>query len=116
MAEQNPKALINQFPYESVLTVKDLFAALVQSAFENEGETPFIEDTLDTRPDYFPITFNLYLELPQFINYFKQREANNLDNTWIVKPWNLARGLDVFVTNNVDTVIRLAESGPKVIF
>jgi hypothetical protein len=37
-----------------------------------------------------------------------------LDNHWIIKPWNMGRGLDILVTRDLNHVIRMAETGPKV--
>jgi tubulin--tyrosine ligase-like protein 12 len=64
-------------------------------------------------PGFFPATFNLNEELPAFVTYFQKREQLNLDNSFIIKPYNLARGLDTTVTSNLKYVIRVAETGPK---
>ncbi len=92
--------MINQFPFENLVTVKDLLAVVSRR----------IEDS----KTWLPITYNLAYELPKFISYFKQREKNDEDNFWILKPWNLARSIDMTITNNLNQIIRSQETGPKV--
>lgn len=70
--------------------------------------------TLETSPEWLPTTFNLKTELAKFVSYYQHREALNLDNHWIIKPWNLARGLDMHITNYLPYILRLPFSGPKI--
>lgn len=44
---------------------------------------------------------------------FETREMLRKENTWIIKPPNMARSMDMVVTNNLDIIIRLLETGPK---
>ena len=59
-------------------------------------------------------TYDLEYHLPVFIGAFNDREKKGLENTWIVKPSNMARSIDTWVTNNVEQVCRLMETGPKI--
>ncbi|CAI6009184.1 unnamed protein product, partial [Closterium sp. NIES-65] len=43
-----------------------------------------------------------------------QKVDPNLDNTWILKPWNLARSMDATVSRHLAQIVRLAETGPEV--
>ncbi|OWF47118.1 tubulin--tyrosine ligase-like protein 12 [Mizuhopecten yessoensis] len=110
LSEEMPGKMINQFPSESVMTVKDLLAVVCRRVSKEE-EDP---DTLERNPDWLPITYNLKTELHKFASYFQHREEKGLDNHWICKPWNLARGLDMHITNNINYITRLPDSGPKV--
>lgn len=92
--------MINQFPFENVITVKDLLAITCRRS--------------DDSYKWLPITYNLNYELPKFVSYYQQRDKTDLDNYWIIKPWNLARSIDTHVTNDLNKIIRLQESGPKV--
>ncbi|KAK6023758.1 Tubulin-tyrosine ligase family protein [Ostertagia ostertagi] len=102
LCADNPSALVNQFPHESCLTVKDLLSAILMDQSSGEG------------PAWFQTCFNLNTELPQFVSYFLHRKAKGLENIWIIKPWNLARGMDMFVSDDIRQIIRLTESGPKI--
>uniref|UniRef100_A0A8C5H6E1 Tubulin--tyrosine ligase-like protein 12 SET-like domain-containing protein n=1 Tax=Gouania willdenowi TaxID=441366 RepID=A0A8C5H6E1_GOUWI len=103
LSMQRPHVLLNQFPCESVVTVKDCLAAVSRRA--NAG----------SEPDWLPQTFNLQTELPQFIKHYRLRQQRGVNNHWICKPWNLARGLDTHITDNLDYIIRQRESTPKVV-
>ncbi|XP_012995555.2 tubulin--tyrosine ligase-like protein 12 [Esox lucius] len=102
LSEVRPHVMTNQFPCETIVTVKDCLAAVSRRAHGSQGA------------DWLPETFNLQTELPQFVKYYQLRQERGEDNHWICKPWNLARGLDTHITNNLDYIIRQRESTPKV--
>jgi tubulin--tyrosine ligase-like protein 12 len=106
-----PHKRVNQFPYESVLTVKDLLCVVCR---RQAPDVKFDPESLDTYPLWLPTTFNMKTELPQFVSYYERREAHGIDNHWICKPWNLARGLDTHISQNLNFLLRLPFSGPKI--
>lgn len=105
-----PNKFINQFPFENVMTIKDLLCIVSRRMAHKHHE----EATLETFPKWLPTTYNLKTELPQFVSYFQRREQLDLDNHWIIKPWNLARGLDMHITNDLAQIMRLQPTGPKI--
>jgi tubulin--tyrosine ligase-like protein 12 len=58
-------------------------------------------------------TYDLATQLDEFIGDYYNRENLQKDNHWIVKPPNMARSMDMIVTNNLDVVLRSLETGPK---
>uniref|UniRef100_UPI00358F3E27 tubulin--tyrosine ligase-like protein 12 n=1 Tax=Myxine glutinosa TaxID=7769 RepID=UPI00358F3E27 len=105
MSKERPTVMLSQFPAENLLTVKDCLAAMGRRAAKDNVKCA----------SWLPITFNLRTELPQFVRFFLQRQRSGEDNHWICKPWNLARGLDTHVCNNLHEIIRHRESTPKVV-
>ncbi|XP_076666159.1 tubulin tyrosine ligase-like 12 [Andrena cerasifolii] len=108
---RSPQVFVNQFPFENVLTIKDLLSIVCR---RKSGGKSYDPDTLETYPEWLPTTYNLNTETVQFVAYFEQRESMGLDNHWICKPWNLARGLDTYVTKNLFQILRLPSTGPKI--
>ncbi|KAH8299965.1 hypothetical protein KR044_007990 [Drosophila immigrans] len=110
LAVEMPHKFINQFPFEYVITVKDLLSIVGRRAApEHHNAT-----TLETYPPWLPTTYNLSTELREFVAYYQKRAAKGLDNHWIIKPWNLARGLDTHITDNIKQIVRLPATGPKI--
>lgn len=110
-SELYPNKFINQFPFENVITIKDLLAIVSR---RNGSITGSFSDTLPFVPNWLPTTYNMSTELPKFISYFQHREDKELDNYWICKPWNLARGMDMMITNDLDCIVRQSSSGHKI--
>lgn len=110
LCQQTPNKFVNQFPLEYIITIKDLLSITCRrAAVEHHNK-----ETLETYPLWLPATYNLKTELLQFASYYQNRANKGLDNHWIIKPWNLARGLDTHITNNLSQIVRLPSTGPKI--
>ncbi|CAG5120050.1 unnamed protein product [Candidula unifasciata] len=112
--ETKSKCMINQFPCQNVLTSKDLLAVTARRS--SEITDPYdIELSLMSNPRWLPTTYDLSTELLRFVSFFQNRSRRMLDNHWICKPLYLARDLDTHITGNIDRIIRVLETGPKVV-
>ena len=109
---ESPNVFINQFPFEHIITVKDLFAIVCR----RKNTTQSIDETtLETSPEWLATTYNLQTEIVKFVSYFQRRQKRDLENHWICKPWNLARSLDTVITDDLAAIIRLRNTVPKVV-
>ncbi|KAG0373904.1 Tubulin--tyrosine ligase-like protein 12 [Mortierella sp. AD032] len=91
---------INQFENESCVTFKQNLAALVKSAY---GTVPWSSTT-----------YNLTTELAPFVGHYLWNQEHNHRNLWICKPWNLARGLQITIHEDLAPLVRLRDTGPKI--
>lgn len=80
--------------------MKHNLADTVQSIF---GTTP-----------YLMRTYNLEKQLPEFVGDYYEREEKGEDNLWILKPPNMARSMDMIITDNLPLIIKSMETGPKI--
>lgn len=106
-SEENPSKRINQFPFEHLLTIKDLLCVVCRRMKKAACE--------ENEPEWLPTTFNMKTELLQFVSYFQERQDKGQDNHWIVKPWNLARGLDTTISNDLSQILKQVFTGPKIV-
>lgn len=91
---------INQFENESCVTFKQNLAALVKSAY---GTVPWSSTT-----------YNLTTELAPFVGHYLWNQEHQHRNLWICKPWNLARGLQITIQEDLAPLVRLRDTGPKI--
>ncbi|VEN47699.1 unnamed protein product [Callosobruchus maculatus] len=80
LSKNSPEKFVNQFPFEYVITVKDLLCITCRRN----------QDSMQ----WLPTSYNLITEIANFVAYYQHRQKGDLENYWIVKPYNLARGLD----------------------
>lgn len=112
LGETNSSVYVNQFPFENVITIKDLLSITGRRSSNDFRDSEL--KALETQPVWLPTTFNLKTELVKFVSYYQHRQEKGLDNHWICKPWNLARGIDTHVTRNLNYILRLPFTGPKI--
>jgi len=126
--EQRPTKIINQFPNENVVCCKDLLLKVARRCRIDEQDRERSDELIiarlnspsktwaeDMHPQWCPVGFDLVNELPVFVRHFLEREEAGLDNSWIIKPWNLSRGRGTYVTSNLAMIVKLAYTSPKVV-
>ncbi|KAL4484835.1 hypothetical protein ABPG74_020012 [Tetrahymena malaccensis] len=91
--------LCNQFPYEQCIIHK---AHLAQTVYSTIGQVDWLQQT-----------FNLEYQLSEFIGEYQRRQNTLEDNIWIIKAFDLARSMDMIVTDNLDQIIRQTETLPR---
>jgi len=97
--EFSKEKYMNQFPFEGCIVMKNNLAKTVN---ESLGYVDWLQHTYD-----------LTTHLHEFIGEYKTNEDKHKTNIWIIKPPNMARSMDMVVTDNLDVILRLLETGPK---
>ena len=90
---------VNQFPYEGCIVMKN---HLAKTVVESLGYVDWLQHTYD-----------LAINLHEFIGEYQTNINLLRNNLWIIKPPNMARSMDMVVTDNLDVILRLLETGPK---
>ncbi|KAF9923079.1 Tubulin--tyrosine ligase-like protein 12 [Linnemannia zychae] len=92
---------INQFENESCVTFKQNLAALIKAAYGSVA--------------WSPTTYNLTTELAPAVGHYIWNSEHHHHNVWIVKPWNMARGLQITIQEELAPIVRLRDTGPKIV-
>ena len=79
LSEECPDQFISQFPNETLLCVKDLFAIISRSAAGSKDL--FIKETMESRPAWLQTTFDLLTEMPQFVSFYQNREKRFVNDS-----------------------------------
>ena len=72
--KETPERIVNQFPFETILTNKDQMAEVARKSMRLGCHVIKNAELENRGPLWLPTTFNLNTELSQFIKYFTERE------------------------------------------
>ena len=89
-----PTVRVNQFPFEACLIRKDML--------------PLTARTISPTPAWYLQTYDLRTEAAQFIAEFSRRRASG-HRTWIVKPAQAARAARVYVSDDLQAILRRSD-------
>ena len=64
--------------------------------------------------DWGGLSYEMNIELAEIIGNYNYNEAKGYENTWILKPINMSRSMDMLITDNLKEIIRAVETGPKI--
>jgi tubulin--tyrosine ligase-like protein 12 len=94
------KQFVNQFEKEDNYTMKGKFARAIH---------PF-------KLSFIPETYDLtdLNQIGEFLLAWKSRKEKNEDNIWIVKPWNLSRSMDMVISDEYSTCLKVSLLVPKI--
>lgn len=103
----------NQIPFEAILTMKVHLMNLIQ---ETNGISSYYNISYDLNSELAEIIGNYLYNKDAFLSknerlYYKSLK---LDNSWILKPINMTRSMDMIVTNNIFEIIKNADTGTKI--
>lgn len=92
---------VNQIPYESCVVNKKFLSKTVLELYGS--------------PDWLPRSYDLSTEYEDFLGEFLFNKTHESNNFWIAKPPNLARSINMAISDNLDVLVRLGETGPYIV-
>lgn len=111
----------NQYSFESIVTSKYHLMKLIQS---NKGISNYYNLSYDLDKQLaelignYQFNENPYLIINEDNKLLEDKQLmlqnTKLDNSWILKPINMSRSMDMIVTNNLFEIIKASETGPKI--
>ena len=51
--------------------------------------------------DWGGLSYEMNIELAEIIGNYNYNEAKGYENTWILKPINMSRSMDMLITDNL---------------
>ena len=64
--------------------------------------------------DWLSESFDLTEELAQFTGKYILNHSGHNPNFWITKPTSLARSIDMAISDNLDLILKMSQTGPKI--